>query len=48
MVREEQEGIQPFLIEVLGAYNIQAVGYEALYVTVEVHSKSLKLKVDRC
>ena len=43
---EEKQGIQPFLIETLGAYNIQTVSHEALYVTVEVHSKPLKLKVD--
>ena len=43
---EEKQGIQPFLIETLHTYNIQIVRHEALYVTVEVHSKPLKLKVD--
>jgi hypothetical protein len=45
-ITEEKQGIQPFLVEMLGAYNIQAVSHEALYITVEVHSKPLKLKVD--
>ena len=45
-VIEEKQGIQPFLIEKLDTYNIQTVSHEALYVTVEVHSKPLKLKVD--
>ena len=30
----------------LGAYNIEALGHEAVHVTIEVHDKPLKLKVD--
>ena len=46
IVTEEKQGIQPFLIDMLGAYNIQAVTQDALSITVEVQSKPLKLKVD--
>ena len=46
IVTEEKQGIQPFLIDMLGAYNVQAVTQDALSITVEVRSKPLKLKVD--
>ena len=45
-ITEARQGIQPSLIESLGAYNIQAVSHDTLCITVEVQSKPLKLKVD--
>ena len=45
-ITEERQGIQPFLIDMLSAHDIQAINDDTLSITLEVQSKPLKLKVD--
>ena len=45
-ITEERQGIQPFLIDMLSAHDIQAINHDTLSITLEVQSKPLKLKVD--
>ena len=45
-ITEERQGIQPFLIDMLSAHNIQEINHDTLSITLEVQSTPLKLKVD--